>query len=67
MAHPKLLTRQEVERRTLLSRASIYRRIAAGDFPRAIRLGARKVAWREDQISDWLASRPESTAGQRSA
>ena len=67
MVHPKLLKRREVERATLLSRASIYRRIAANDFPRPVKLGSRAVAWREDEIAEWIANRPVSTAGQPAA
>lgn len=43
-----------------LSRASIYKRMDAGDFPRPIRLSDRAVGWTEEQISAWESSRPYS-------
>ena len=53
-----ILRRPEVERRTQISKASIYRLMAAGQFPTAIKLGERAVAWRASEIDAWLASRP---------
>ena len=29
-----------------------------GEFPKALRIGQQKVAWREDEIRDWIDSRP---------
>lgn len=55
---PHLLTRPEVERITSLSRASIYRLMAEGAFPRPIRVGGRAVRWRASELADWLDSRP---------
>lgn len=31
---------------------------AAGRFPRRIKLGDRAVAWYENEIDEWIASRP---------
>jgi prophage regulatory protein len=39
------------------SRASIYRLIAAGQFPRPYSLGARAVAWLESEIDAWIEAR----------
>ena len=36
---------------------SIYRLIRAGEFPQAVKLGKRAVAWRESDISEWIDSR----------
>ena len=47
-------------RETTLHRATIYRRIAAGDFPRPVRLGRRRVAWRESDIERWKNRAPEA-------
>ena len=43
-----------------LRRSSIYAAVAAGTFPRAVKLGARAVGWRESDIAAWLAERPEN-------
>ena len=45
--------------------AHIARLEAAGQFPSRVRLGARRVAWFEDEIEEWIASRPR--ASQRAA
>jgi len=41
-----------VKRRTVLSRSAIYAKIADGDFPAPINLGARAVAWIYHEIED---------------
>ena len=55
-----LWTLQEVMRVTSLSRSTIYARMAAGEFPRPIRVGARGVRWRADEIMAWIDSRPRA-------
>ncbi len=56
IAPGRLLKMADVERETSLHRATIYRRIAADDFPRPIALGPRRVAWREADIEAWKAT-----------
>jgi len=46
-----------VKARTGLSRSTIYLRIAEGNFPRPISLGARAVGWIETEVNDWVARR----------
>ncbi len=47
----------KVKARCGLSRSEIYRRIAAGDFPRPIKLGERASAWAEHEVTAWIAER----------
>lgn len=47
----------QVRARTGLSRSEIYRRIAAGDFPKPVKLGDRASAWAEHEVTAWIASR----------
>lgn len=47
-----------------LSRASVYRRVKAGTFPKPIKIGERRVAWRSEDIHTWLANCAASTCGQ---
>ena len=54
-----ILRRKQVEKRTGLSRSTIYLRIQAGSFPRPINLGACAVGWLENEIEAWLAARLE--------
>jgi prophage regulatory protein len=53
----RVLRRRDVEALTGLSRATIYRHLRAGTFPRPIRLTDRLVGWLERDIEAWLASR----------
>jgi len=54
-----ILRRKQVEKRTGLSRSTIYLRIQQGTFPRPINLGARAVGWLENEIEAWLVARME--------
>ncbi len=40
--------------------AHIARLEKAGAFPKRIQLGACRVAWWEDEVEDWKASRPRA-------
>ena len=53
-----LLRRDEVIRETGLSRPTIYRRIAAGTFPRPRRIGVQAVAWAASEIEEWKLAQP---------
>jgi prophage regulatory protein len=53
----KFLRLSEVRNRVPYSRATIYRLISSGEFPRPYSLGARAVAWREAEISAWIEDR----------
>jgi len=50
-----LLRRQEVEVIVGFARSAIHRRVAAGTFPRPIKLGRFCVRWRREDIEEWLA------------
>ena len=47
--------------RTGLSRSTIYAKIAAGEFPEPISLGARAVGWLSDDVEAWLVARVEAS------
>ena len=59
-----------VEKRTLkleevlglvsLSRATVYRMMSRGEFPRPVRVGRRAARWHSDEVEEWLASRPHT-------
>jgi len=40
--------------RTGLSRATLYRKIRTGTFPRQVKLAERCCGWRESDIEEWL-------------
>ena len=48
---------KEVQKMTSLSRSSIYAYIDKGIFPTQVKLGARSVAWKNEEIIAWLESR----------
>jgi prophage regulatory protein len=53
-----LLRLGAVIRVTGLSRSTLYRLIADGQFPRPVRLGPRAVAWRRVDVEAWSEARP---------
>jgi prophage regulatory protein len=54
---PQLLRLTDVTRLTGLSRSTIYRQQAVGQFPKAVPLTERTVAWVAAEIAAWVASR----------
>lgn len=60
----RMLKIKEVVAETSLSRRSIYRLIAAGDFPRSRQLSPQRVAWSADDIDAWKQERPMKQGGQ---
>ena len=52
-----ILRRKQVEARVGLSRSTIYLRIARGEFPAPVSLGARAVGWPSNVIDGWIADR----------
>ena len=60
LADKRILRRSQVIARVGLSRATLYRLIARGVFPRPVRLSERATGWRSDEVEEWLASRPHT-------
>lgn len=59
----KLLRLPAVEERTGLKRSSIYAGVKNKSFPAPVRLSARAVAFREEDIDRWISGRV-TTGGQ---
>ncbi|RUO26001.1 transcriptional regulator [Aliidiomarina minuta] len=53
----KLMKIKEVMNVTTLARATIYKYMDLGRFPKPVPLGGRAVAWVADEIEDWIAQR----------
>lgn len=53
----RLIRVSEVKKFTGLSAATIYRKIAAKEFPRPVALGAMARAWPLSEVQYWIASR----------
>lgn len=50
----RLLRLAEVMSLTGLSRSSIYLKMKHNEFPNQIQIGARSVAWLENEIQEWI-------------
>lgn len=46
----------DVIRITALSRATIYRRISEGRFPRPVNLGGRACGWTPAALQEWIGN-----------
>ncbi|MGF6712266.1 prophage regulatory protein [Luteibacter sp. W1I16] len=52
MTERTLIKLAEVQKRTALSRSSIYAKVAAGAFPRPVKQGASSV-WVDTEVQAW--------------
>ncbi|MEJ2134576.1 MAG: AlpA family transcriptional regulator [Desulfofustis sp.] len=59
--HIRLLRLPQVEEKIGLKRSRIYLLMREGRFPRPLKLGPRSVAWRLDEIDEWIKQLPRST------
>jgi prophage regulatory protein len=50
----RLLSTDEVMRRTTLSRSTLWRLSRCGAIPRPIRITPGRIAWRESDVAAWL-------------
>ena len=50
----RLITSSELPYRVGQSMSWIYRAEASGEFPKRIKTGPRSVAWRGDEVQEWL-------------
>lgn len=58
----RLLRLREVKERTGLGKSTIYRKIAAGTFPKPVSVGGQSVRWRESDIGQWIAALTQRAA-----
>lgn len=56
MSNQTLLTFAQTSSKTACGRTRIYAGIAAGTFPRPVRVGCRSL-WVESEIDQWIADR----------
>jgi prophage regulatory protein len=55
-ARPNLISCKKVCQRTSLSRASVYREIAAGRFPKPVPLTGGRKGWVEAEVNAWIVA-----------
>ncbi len=56
----RLLRIAEVTALVGLSRATVYRLIDSGGFPRPVRLSPGRVAWVRREVEDWMSRLEEA-------
>ena len=54
LRRPRFVRLPEVVQLTGVSRSTIYRWMANGEFPKQVSLGGNTVAWLEAEIEDWI-------------
>lgn len=59
----RILRLPEVQRRTGLSRSTIYVRLDQARFPKPVSLGARAVGWIEPEVDEWIRERIAESRG----
>lgn len=45
---------RDVIKTTSLSKATIYRMMSSGEFPKQRKIGMRRVAWLKEDVTDWI-------------
>jgi prophage regulatory protein len=63
----RLIHKADVLAQIPFSIATMWREIAAGRFPKPVRIGARRVAFFQDEIDAWLARRVAERDAARAA
>lgn len=53
----RILRPRETVTRTGYSRATLYRKVADGTFPKPVKLGPGAVGWVEAEIDEWISAR----------
>jgi prophage regulatory protein len=53
----RLLRFGEVRQPTGLSRSTIWRMERSGMFPKRVKVSVNVVAWREDEVGEWIRSK----------
>jgi prophage regulatory protein len=53
----QMLTCRDLQELLKISKATIYRWVEAGEFPKPLHLGASMVRWRSTDIEKWLADK----------
>lgn len=52
-----IIDMERVIAKTTLGRSSVYAYVKAGKFPPPIQVGARHVAWLEEEVDAWVKER----------
>lgn len=47
-----------------VSRATLYRMVNAGDFPKPLQLSPKRVAWLQAEVDAWFQTKIEERSGE---
>ena len=61
----KLIKLPKVLEMTTLSKASVYKMLEDGEFPKQVKLGDRGVAWVESDIQSWIDKKIKISKGSK--
>lgn len=53
----RLLKEAAVLDRTSISRAGLWAKVKAAEFPRPVRIGSNRIAWPESAVAAWIAAK----------
>ena len=54
---PELMEVQDVLDYTKIARSTLYLMIDKGTFPRPLNIGERRIAWKKEDIKEWIESK----------
>ncbi len=57
----------QVTDRVPFTRVHVYRLMKRGEFPRSIKIGKRRVCWRESEIEAWIEAKAARASELRGA
>ena len=60
MEESRLLRLPDVLKITGLKKSTIYEGAKNGTFPKPLRVGLRAVAWRQDELQQWINDLPRA-------
>lgn len=60
MANTTLMRIKQVESAVGLKKSSIYAKLKESNFPIPVRLGTKSVAWKSNEIQEWIDTRPRA-------
>jgi len=58
MTESKLVRIRDLQTLVGMKKSSIYKLMKSGEFPRPVKISERCVAWKVDDLNDWIASLP---------
>lgn len=50
----RLISRDEVLKKTSLSQPTLWRKERAGEFPKSVQISKNRVAYDEDKVDAWI-------------